>query len=54
MPSLLGPGDVVLDRIISIEPNVAPRTGPRFYIEEIKSRDPRHLHDVHLAFADER
>src|SRR2546425_3898529 len=54
MPSLLGPGDLVLDRIISIEPTVAPENWSRFYIEEIKSLRPGvTCMIVHLAFADE-
>ena len=54
MPSLLGPGDVVLDRIISIEPTVAPEDWSRFYTEEIKNLRPGvTCMIVHLAFADE-
>lgn len=54
MPSLLGPDDVVLDRTISIEPNVAPEDWSKFYTNEIKSLRPG-VTDmiVHLAFADE-
>lgn len=54
MPSLLGPGDVVLDRIISIEPNVAPENWSKFYAEEIKNLRPGvTCMIVHLAFTDE-
>jgi predicted glycoside hydrolase/deacetylase ChbG (UPF0249 family) len=54
MPSLLGPEDVVLDRTISIEPNVAPADWANFYANEIKHLQPG-VTDmiVHLAFADE-
>jgi predicted glycoside hydrolase/deacetylase ChbG (UPF0249 family) len=54
MPELLGPGDVVLDRTISIEPNVAPADWSKFYANEIKNLQPG-VTDmiVHLAFADE-
>jgi predicted glycoside hydrolase/deacetylase ChbG (UPF0249 family) len=54
MLALLGPGDVVLDRTISIEPAVAPEDWSRFYANEIKNLRPG-VTDmiVHLAFADE-
>jgi chitin disaccharide deacetylase len=54
MPSLLGPDDVVLDKTISIEPNVAPADWARFYTNEIKNLRPG-VTDmiVHLAFSDE-
>jgi predicted glycoside hydrolase/deacetylase ChbG (UPF0249 family) len=54
MPALLGPEDVVLDRTISIEPNVAPSDWSDFYVNEIKNLKPG-VTDmiVHLAFADE-
>jgi len=54
MPSLLGPDAVVLDRTISIEPNVAAEDWARFYTNEIKNLRPG-VTDmiVHLAFADE-
>ena len=54
MRSLFGPGDVVLDRIISIEPTVAPEDWSRFYTEEIKNLRPGvTCMIVHLAFGDE-
>ena len=54
MPPLLGPDDVVLDRIISIEPTVAPQDWSKFYTEEIKNLRPGvTCMIVHLAFADE-
>lgn len=54
MPTVLGPDDLVLDRTISIEPNVAPGDWGRFYTDEIKNLKPG-ITDmiVHLAFADE-
>jgi chitin disaccharide deacetylase len=54
MRSQLGSGDVPLDRIISIEPAVAPEDWSRFYTEEIKNLRPGvTCMIVHLAFADE-
>src|SRR5438094_5230448 len=54
MRSLLGPGAVVLDQIISIEPTVAPEDWSRFYTEEIKNLRPGvTCMIVHLAFADD-
>ena len=54
MRSQLGPGDIVLDRIISIEPTVAPEDWSRFYTEEIKNLRPGvTCMIVHLAFADD-
>jgi predicted glycoside hydrolase/deacetylase ChbG (UPF0249 family) len=54
MRSQLGSGDVALDRIISIEPAVAPEDWSRFYTEEIKNLRPGvTCMIVHLAFADE-
>ena len=54
MPSLLGPDVVVLDRTISIEPNVAPEDWSKFYTNEIKSLRPGvTVMIVHLGFADE-
>ncbi|MEP6819857.1 MAG: polysaccharide deacetylase family protein [bacterium] len=54
MPSLLSPDDVVLDRTISIEPNVTPADWARFYTDAIKGLQPG-VTDmiVHLAYADE-
>jgi predicted glycoside hydrolase/deacetylase ChbG (UPF0249 family) len=54
MPALLGPDDVVLDRTISIEPDVAPADWSRFYADAIKGLQPG-VTDmiVHLAYADE-
>jgi predicted glycoside hydrolase/deacetylase ChbG (UPF0249 family) len=54
MPALLGPDDLVLDRTISIEPDVSPEGWSGFYTNEIKSLRPG-VTDmiVHLAYADE-
>jgi predicted glycoside hydrolase/deacetylase ChbG (UPF0249 family) len=54
MPALLGPDDVVLDRTISIEPDVTPANWARFYADAIKGLQPG-VTDmiVHLAYADE-
>lgn len=54
MPALLGPNDIVLDRTISIEPNVTNADWARFYSDAIKGLQPG-VTDmiVHLAFADE-
>jgi chitin disaccharide deacetylase len=54
MPALLGPDDVVLDRTISIEPDVAPEDWSKYYANEIKNLQPG-VTDmiVHLAYADE-
>src|SRR5712691_9735244 len=37
LPALLGPTDVVIDRIISIEPSVPPEGWSKFYTDAIKS-----------------
>ena len=54
MPALLGPDDVVLDRTISIEPDVTAANWSKFYADAIKSLQPG-VTDmiVHLAYADE-
>src|SRR5688572_24170693 len=36
MPAVLGPNDIVLDRTISIEPNVTPANWAKFYSDAIK------------------
>ena len=54
MPSLLNSDDVVLDRTISIEPDVTAANWARFYADAIKGLQPG-VTDmiVHLAYADE-
>jgi len=54
LPSLLGPTDVVIDRIISIEPNVPPESWSKFYTDAIKSIQPGVTEMiVHIAYDDE-
>jgi len=54
MTSVLGPDDIVLDRIISIEPTVTAEDWSRFYTEEIKNLQPGITGMiVHLAYDDE-
>lgn len=54
LPSILGPDDVVLDRIISIEPNVTPERWGDFYTEAIKNLQPGITQVIlHLAYDDE-
>ena len=54
LPSLVGPGDIVIDRIISIEPGVPPERWAEFYTEAIKSIQPGVTEMiVHLAYDDE-
>ena len=54
LPSLLGPNDVVLDRIISIEPSVTPERWGDFYTEAIKNLRPGITQVIlHLAYDDE-
>ena len=51
---LLGPDDVVLDRIVSIEPGVTPERWAGFYTEAIKSLQPGVTEMIiHLAYDDE-
>ena len=54
MPALLGPEDIVLDRTISIEPDVTPANWSKFYVDAVKGLQPG-VTDmiVHLAYADE-
>jgi len=54
MPSVLGPDDIVADRIISIEPDVSAEGWSRYYTEAIKSLQPGlTVMIVHLAYNDE-
>ncbi|MFN2516455.1 MAG: polysaccharide deacetylase family protein [Pyrinomonadaceae bacterium] len=54
MPALLGPDDIVLDRTISIEPDVTPANWAKFYTDAINGLQPG-VTDmiVHLAYADD-
>src|SRR6266542_16740 len=51
MPEVLNPNDVVLDRTISIEPNVTPQNWSKYYTDAIKTLQPG-ITDmiVHLAY----
>jgi len=52
--ALLGPTDVVIDRIISIEPNVPPEGWSKFYTDAIKNIQPGVTEMiVHIAYDDE-
>lgn len=54
LPTILNPGDVAIDRIISIEPNVTAENWPRFYTDAIKSIQPGVTElIVHIAYDDE-
>jgi len=54
LPSLLGPNDIVIDRIISIAPNVLIEKWEDFYVGAIKSIQPGITQIiVHLAYDDE-
>lgn len=54
MPAVLGAYSLVLDRTISIEPNVTPENWSNFYSESIKNLQPG-VTDmiVHLAYEDD-
>lgn len=54
LPSLLGPDDVVMNGVISIEPDVAADGWSKFYADAIKNLQPGITEMiVHLAFDDE-
>ena len=54
LPSLLGPDDVVLNTIISIEPSVTADGWSKFYVDAIKNLQPGITEMiVHLAYDDE-
>ena len=54
LPSILSPGDVAIDKIISIEPNVTAEDWVRFYVNSIKDLQPGVTEIViHLAYDDE-
>lgn len=53
LSSILKPEDVVIDRVISIEPSVAPEKWEKFYTDAIKSMQPGVTEViVHLAYDD--
>ena len=53
LPSILGPDDILIDHLISIEPNVRPEGWAKFYTDAIKSVQPGVTEViVHLAFDD--
>jgi len=54
LPALLGPTDVVIDKIISIVPDVAPADWPKFYTDAIKNLQPGVTEIiVHIAYDDD-
>jgi predicted glycoside hydrolase/deacetylase ChbG (UPF0249 family) len=54
LPAMIGPDDVVIDRIISMVPGVAPERWAGFYEEAIKSIRPGITQIiVHIAYDDE-
>lgn len=54
LQSLLRPDDIVIDRIISIEPNVSAADWEKFYTDGIKSIQPGVTEVIiHLAYDDE-
>jgi predicted glycoside hydrolase/deacetylase ChbG (UPF0249 family) len=53
LPSILGPDNILIDRLISIEPNVSPEGWAKFYSDAIKSVQPGVTEViVHLAYDD--
>ena len=54
LPSLLGPDDVVVNSVISIEPSVTPDGWSKFYVDAIKNLQPGITEMiVHLAYDNE-
>ena len=54
LPSILSPGDVAVDRIISIEPSVRAEGWDKFYTDAIKGIQPGVTEMIiHLAYDDE-
>ncbi|HEV2826229.1 MAG TPA: polysaccharide deacetylase family protein [Pyrinomonadaceae bacterium] len=54
LPSLLGPDEVVVNSVISIEPNVTAEGWSKFYVDAIKNLQPGITEMiVHLAYDDE-
>ncbi|MGH9968789.1 MAG: polysaccharide deacetylase family protein [Pyrinomonadaceae bacterium] len=53
LPSILKPDDIIIDRVISIDPTVSPEGWAKFYIDAIKSVQPGVTEViVHLAHDD--
>jgi predicted glycoside hydrolase/deacetylase ChbG (UPF0249 family) len=54
LPSILQPGDVVIDSIMSIEPTITPEGWSKYYTDAIKNLKPGVTEMVvHLAYDDE-
>jgi len=54
LPSILSPGDVAIDKIITIDPNVTAKGWAKFYTNSIKGLQPGVTEIViHLAYDDE-
>ncbi len=54
LPALIQPDDILIDRIISIEPSVAPEHWAEFYTDAIKNLQPGVTEMIiHLAYDDE-
>ena len=53
LPSILKPDDIIIDRVISIEPNVPPQGWAKFYTDAIKNIPPGITEVVvHLGYDD--
>lgn len=53
LPSILKPDDIIIDRVISIEPNIPPDGWAKFYTDAIKSIQPGITEViVHLGYDD--
>lgn len=53
LSSLLSPDDVMIDRVVDIEPSVAPKDWPKFYTETLRNLQPGVTEIVvHLAYDD--
>jgi len=53
LPSLLTPDDIVIDRIITMEPDVSPENWAKFYEDAIKTIQPGITEMVvHIAYDD--
>ena len=53
LPSIIKPDDIIIDRVISIEPTVRPDSWAKFYTDAIKSMQPGVSEVIiHLAYDD--